>query len=734
MRITPRSTSGCRTTASRSSGLRELGLLIDGEGVVEGRETRVLLQIFTKNVIGPIFFELIQRKGDEGFGEGNFKALFESIEQDQIDRGVIRKNVSERDARVRIDPRSPSAVCTLFSSRLESRRRLRSARRRPPPTHENDERCAPVSTMRRLCMTDDEDRAGDDMPARAGAAARRSGRSSAIAGRVGARIPVRRRTARVLDAGDPSRHDVKAYVNACPHVWLPLTFRSPRLLSEDGERLTCSNHLAEFAVDDGRALSGPVEPGCGLPRSRACRRSRRGRHRRCEPSMKNRTTASHALGPASTHTLAYQSGFGNHFATEALPGALPAGRNSPQRAPYGLYAEQLSGTAFTAPRAHNRRSWLYRIRPAAMHAPFRRIAIGRIAQPLRRRRRPARTSCAGTRCRCRRTPTDFVDGLFTLAGNGEPAIQSGCARAPVRRERVDADRFFYDADGELLIVPQQGRLRIATELGVARGRAAGDRRRSRAACASASSCPDGAARGYVCENFGAPFRLPDLGPIGSNGLANPRDFLTPVAAYEEREGSFELVAKFMGELWTARHRSLAARRRRLARQLRAVQVRPAPLQRDRLDQLRPSRPVDLPRAAVAERHARRGQHRLRDLPAALAGDAGHVPAALVPPQLRERVHGARARRVRREGGRLRARRRQPAQLHERARPRCGDVREGDERRPAKPQVIERHAGLHVRDALGAHADAPGARSRRSCSTSTTAAGRACASNFDPTRR
>ena len=118
---------------------------------------------------------------------------------------------------------------------------------------------------------------------------------------------------------------------------------------------------------------------------------------------------------------------------------------------------------------------------------------------------------------------------------------------------------------------------------------------------------DGEARGYVCENFGALFRLPDLGPIGSNGLANARDFLTPVAAYEDVEGESELVAKFQGALWAATHRSFAAGRGRLARQLRAVQIRSAPFQHDRLDQLRPSRSVDLHRADLAQRNARHGE-------------------------------------------------------------------------------------------------------------------------------
>jgi len=249
--------------------------------------------------------------------------------------------------------------------------------------------------------------------------------------------------------------------------------------------------------------------------------------------------------------LSYQSGFGNEFATESLPGALPEGQNSPQRAPYGLYAEQLSGTAFTAPRAVNRRSWLYRIRPAAVHEPFLRIGNGRIEShfgqtptpPDQLRWDPLPIPPAST-------PVDFVDGLVTMAGNGEPAAQNGCGMHLYAANRSMRDRFFYDADGELLIVPQQGRLRFDTELG-----------RIAAAPQEIVVIPrgvrfrvellDAEARGYVCENFGTALKLPDLGPIGSNGLANPRDFLTPTASYEKREGRFELIAKFMGNLWAA---------------------------------------------------------------------------------------------------------------------------------------------------------------------------------------
>lgn len=247
--------------------------------------------------------------------------------------------------------------------------------------------------------------------------------------------------------------------------------------------------------------------------------------------------------------LLYQSGFGNEFATEALPGALPVGQNSPQRCPYGLYAEQLSGTAFTAPRGSNRRTWLYRIRPAAMHRPFRRIDDGHLVSDF--------NEVPATPNQLRWDPlpmpvgaTDFVEGLVTYAGNGDPHAQTGCGIHLYAANRSMTDRVFYDADGELLIVPQQGRLRLVTEMGVllvAPREIAVIPRGVRFRV----ELPDGPVRGYVCENFGAPFRLPDLGPIGSNGLANPRDFLSPVAWYEDRDGTFELIAKFMGHLWAA---------------------------------------------------------------------------------------------------------------------------------------------------------------------------------------
>ncbi len=247
-------------------------------------------------------------------------------------------------------------------------------------------------------------------------------------------------------------------------------------------------------------------------------------------------------------TTRYMTGFGSEFATEALAGALPVGRNSPQRCAYGLYAEQFSGTAFTAPRHANRRSWLYRIRPAVAHGTFAPLADDPFADA-----EPASPSPNQLRwdpLPLPATPTDFVAGLVPVAMTGSPEAQSGCAILLYAANRSMRDRYFYSADGEWLVVPELGALIIDTELGrieiepreiavIPRGL------RFRVTLAG------DAARGFVCENYGAPFKLPDLGPIGSNGLANARDFLVPRARYEDLEGSFELVAKFMGRLWHA---------------------------------------------------------------------------------------------------------------------------------------------------------------------------------------
>jgi homogentisate 1,2-dioxygenase len=259
---------------------------------------------------------------------------------------------------------------------------------------------------------------------------------------------------------------------------------------------------------------------------------------------------------ASTQTksepLLYHSGFGNEFASEAVPGALPVGQNSPQTVPLGLYAEQLSGTPFTAPRTSNRRTWAYRIRPSVMHKPYTPLP-----QKLLRSTPFDEVPTSPNQLRWNpiaipKEPTDFVDGLVTLAGNGDSSMQSGVAIHVYVANKSMVDRAFYNADGELLIVPQLGELLVHTEFGRI-GLKPGEICVIQRGIKFRVELVEKEARGYICENYGGLFRLPDLGPIGANGLANPRDFQTPHAAFEDRDVDFRVAAKFMGRLWEAQY-------------------------------------------------------------------------------------------------------------------------------------------------------------------------------------
>jgi homogentisate 1,2-dioxygenase len=253
---------------------------------------------------------------------------------------------------------------------------------------------------------------------------------------------------------------------------------------------------------------------------------------------------------ASEFRLRYQSGFGNMFESEARAGALPVGRNSPQVPAFGLYAELISGTAFTASRHENRRTWTYRIRPSVMHRPYRRTDNGLIRSAPFSEVEATPSQLRWSPFPIPDRPTDFVDGLITLGGSGDVAAQQGMAAHVYAANRSMTDRYFYNADGEMLVVPQQGRAVFVTELGILEtvpGEIAIIPRGLRLRV----ELPDGPSRGYVCENYGSMFRLPELGPLGSNGLASPRDFLAPVAAYEDQETPCVLVAKFQGNLWAA---------------------------------------------------------------------------------------------------------------------------------------------------------------------------------------
>ncbi len=248
----------------------------------------------------------------------------------------------------------------------------------------------------------------------------------------------------------------------------------------------------------------------------------------------------------------YMSGFGNEFESEALAGALPKGQNSPQRCPYGLYAEQLSGSAFTAPAGVNRRSWLYRIRPSVLHA--RRFRPAEFAPFWKTA--PARALESGPVGQMRWAPPPlpderlaFVEGVRIMTTAGDADARVGMAAGFYFATRSMTDEFFYDADGELLVAPQQGGLVFETEFGrmtVEPGEIAVIPRGVKFSVA----LPDGPARGYVCENYGAPLALPNRGVIGANGLANARDFLTPTAAFDDRERPCRLTVKWGGRFQT----------------------------------------------------------------------------------------------------------------------------------------------------------------------------------------
>lgn len=246
--------------------------------------------------------------------------------------------------------------------------------------------------------------------------------------------------------------------------------------------------------------------------------------------------------------VGYLTGFGNEHASEALPGALPVGQNSPQRVAYGLYAEGLTGTAFTAPRAENHRTWLYRIRPSVLHKMFHKIDRGlwRTAplnefelSPNRMRWNPVDLTTE---------PVDFIQGMQTVVANGDPEQRVGSAIHIYTVTSSMENRAFANHEGEFLVVPYAGSLRFVTELGALTVRV-GEIALLPRGIKFRVELPEGPSQGFVLENYGQPLSLPELGPIGSNGMANPRDFQAPTARYEDRDEPFEMVAKFGGNLW-----------------------------------------------------------------------------------------------------------------------------------------------------------------------------------------
>jgi len=242
------------------------------------------------------------------------------------------------------------------------------------------------------------------------------------------------------------------------------------------------------------------------------------------------------------------SGFGNEFQSEAVQGALPVGMNSPQQAPLGLYAEKFNATAFTAPRASNFRSWFYRIQPSVVHGAYGPVSHSgwqtapindAVTTPNQLRWNPFPLPDR---------PTDFIDGIVTIAANGDARAQAGIGIHVYRANRSMDGRYFYNSDGEMLVVPEFGALYVHTECGVVDA-APGEIAVIPRGIKFRVALQDETAGGYICENYGAMMTLPERGPIGTDGLANSRDFLAPAAAYEDEAGDFQLVCKLAGNFF-----------------------------------------------------------------------------------------------------------------------------------------------------------------------------------------
>ncbi|KAF9007503.1 homogentisate 1,2-dioxygenase [Cyathus striatus] len=257
--------------------------------------------------------------------------------------------------------------------------------------------------------------------------------------------------------------------------------------------------------------------------------------------------------PTEKDPYKYQVGFGNRFASEAIPGTLPQGQNSPQKCKYELYTEGMTGSSFVAPRVDNLNAWLYRIRPSVAHKGFTRLPDNPDMEscflPLNPKVHVSPTQLAWHPFSLPQDSeqVDFVDGLKTVAGNGDPTLHEGLAIHMYLANTSMEKRAFCNNDGDMLILPQQGRLDIQTEFGRIMARS-GELVVIQRGMKFKVALPDGPSRGYIQEIYGSHYTLPELGPLGGNGLANPRDFETPVASFDIDQSPWEIVYKVCGQL------------------------------------------------------------------------------------------------------------------------------------------------------------------------------------------
>ncbi|KAJ4372872.1 hypothetical protein N0V83_003163 [Neocucurbitaria cava] len=281
-----------------------------------------------------------------------------------------------------------------------------------------------------------------------------------------------------------------------------------------------------------------------------------------------------SFGVRKNDPYEYQPGFGNHFESEAVPGTIPKGQNSPRVVRFGLYAEQMTGTAFVAPRHQNKKAWLYRARPAVAHQGFTDLPDNEDTESNyllnNKRVHVSPTQLAWLPFDI---PTegeiDFISGLKSIAGSGDPTLREGLAVHTFLANASMKKRAAVNSDGDFLIVPQEGALDIQTEFGplyVQPGEICVIQRGQRF-----KVNVEGPTRGYILEIWGSNFELPELGPLGANGLANPRDFLHPIAKYEIEKEPWEIIYKLGGKFFKEHAESFSLRCRGMAWQLRSVQ-------------------------------------------------------------------------------------------------------------------------------------------------------------------